>query len=31
MKKLNLEGGVRLLEVLDDKELKKVINKVAEI
>jgi hypothetical protein len=31
MKKLNLEGGVRLLEVLDEKELNKVVNKVAEI
>jgi hypothetical protein len=31
MKKLNLEGGVRLLEVLDEEELNKVVNKVAGI
>jgi hypothetical protein len=30
MKKLNIEGGVRLLEVLDSKTLEKVIDKVSQ-
>jgi hypothetical protein len=30
MKNLNLEGGVRLLEVLEDKELNKLVDKVSK-
>ncbi len=29
MKDLNLQGGTKLLEVLDDAEIKKIVNKCA--